>query len=374
MSFATLLLASAAAINAGFGLASAFVVPITLLRGVTVAKRAHSTAPLYSTTESDVNNKASPSDENNHDRDGNDGNFHRDILTDLDKFASELSGNDKDNNDKDEVMKELDIDLSDEDFVLVGGGRAAMERDDALTMVSSEVSIWTNLRKKSLTPKKGLPIDVILQRTWDTVEDVWAHLRRIPFEKGWTELSDEAEATRKTVVVLGSGWASHALSKVADCQKIRLIVVSPSNHFVFTPMLASAAVGTVEYRSMTEAVRSSNPMIDQYIEGAAVHVDVNKKYVDVKLNSLLDGLREGDPPMVRVDYDHLVVSVGSRVDDRGVPGAEKALRLKSCEDARRLRTAVGECFEYASRPDCRGSSPQDVEERSRRVTFLIVGG
>ena len=352
-----------------FEVASAFV-PI-LCPFLPNSHRSHFTA-LLSTTESDASSRTSSSDENGNDGNG-DEDLQKDILSGLDKFATSELADAQKVGEINRSMKELEVDLIDEDFVLVGG-RATIERDDALAMVSSELSIWTNLRKKSLTPATGLPIDVILQRTWDTVEDVWAHLRRIPFEKGWTELSDEAEVTRKTVVVLGSGWASHALSKVADCQKIRLIVVSPSNHFVFTPMLASAAVGTVEYRSMTEAVRSSNPMIDQYIEGAAVHVDVNKKYVDVKLNSLLDGLREGEPPMVRVDYDHLVVSVGSRVDDRGVPGADKALRLKSCEDARQLRTAVGESFEYASRPDCRGSSPEQVKERSRRVTFLIVGG
>jgi hypothetical protein len=30
---------------------------------------------------------------------------------------------------------------------------------------------------------------------------------------------------------------------------VRIVVVSPVNHFVFTPMLASASVGTIEYRS-----------------------------------------------------------------------------------------------------------------------------
>ena len=34
---------------------------------------------------------------------------------------------------------------------------------------------------------------------------------------------------------LGSGWAAHAILKVADTYKLRLIVVSPTNHFVFTP-------------------------------------------------------------------------------------------------------------------------------------------
>ena len=44
---------------------------------------------------------------------------------------------------------------------------------------------------------------------------------------------DLADKERQTVVVLGSGWAAHAFLKVADPYKLRMIVVSPSNHFVF---------------------------------------------------------------------------------------------------------------------------------------------
>jgi NADH dehydrogenase FAD-containing subunit len=173
-------------------------------------------------------------------------------------------------------------------------------------------------------------------------------------------------------MIVQSGWGAHALMKVANCNKLRIIVVSPSNHFVFTPMLASAATGTVEYRSMTEAVRSANGMIEEYIEGKAVGVDVNKRTVTVRLNSLLDEYREVEPPELELQYDHLVVAVGCKVDDKGVPGASKSLRLKSCDDARKLRTAIGECFEYASRPDVSGA--EHDEERTRRGTFLIVGG
>jgi NADH dehydrogenase FAD-containing subunit len=116
-------------------------------------------------------------------------------------------------------------------------------------------------------------------------------------------------------------------------------------------------------------------MIHEYLEGSATAINVANRTVTVKLNSLLDDVVSGaevEPPTLTLSYDHLVVSVGSRVDDRGVPGADRALRLKSTDDARRLRTAVGECFEYASRPDV--SSPEAAKERSRRVTFLIVGG
>lgn len=245
-------------------------------------------------------------------------------------------------------------------------------QDKALRLLSSELGVraltGTLETKDTLTP---LPL-VIIERTLDTVEDAIVHLRRKPYDLGWrAPPSDD----RKTVVVLGSGWAAHALLKVADSYKLRIVVVSPTNHFVFTPMLASAAVGTVEYRSMTEAVRASNPMIDQYVEGQALDVDVKKKTVQVQLNSLLDDIAVGNPPVVDIPYDTLVVSVGVRVAGFNVPGAaERCLRLKSCDDARRLRVDVGECFEYASRPDVADNSEESVKERSRRVTFLIVGG
>jgi NADH dehydrogenase FAD-containing subunit len=224
------------------------------------------------------------------------------------------------------------------------------------------------------------PLETIVQRTLDTVEDIFLHLRRVPFDYGW--VIEQPIEKRPTIVVLGSGWAAHALLKVADTYKLRIIVVSPSNHFVFTPMLASASVGTVEYRSMTEAVRAANPMIENYIEGQAVDIDIEKQVLSVKLNNLLQGLREGEAPQVSIPYDKLIVAVGCKVADSLVKGAsEHSLRLKTCDDARRLRNAVGEAFEFASRPDVKddpnlsnAARAQRQTERQRRVTFAIVGG
>lgn len=225
-----------------------------------------------------------------------------------------------------------------------------------------------------------LPVGTIIQRTLDTAEDVFVHLRRVPYDSGW--FLEKEKVDRPTIVVLGSGWAAHALLKVADTYKLRIIVVSPSNHFVFTPMLASASVGTVEYRSMTEAVRAANPMIENYLEGKATDIDFDKQVIKVKLNSLLEGIREGDPPEIEVQYDKLIVAVGCKVADSLVPGAfENSLRLKTCDDARRLRNAVGEALEFASRPDVKDNESLTEAERElrrldrqRRVTFAIVGG
>jgi len=240
---------------------------------------------------------------------------------------------------------------------------------DALRMLSSEVGVKRLIGEDpdSKTP----PLDVIFDRTLDTFEDAMVHARRIPHDLGWEPDEKHEVDHRPTVVVLGSGWGAHAFMKIADTYLVRVIVVSPSNHFVFTPMLASAAVGTVEYRSMTEAVRAANPMIEEYVEGKATGVDVEKKTITVKLNSFLEEIAEGESPTIEIPYDTLLVSVGTKVNDKIVPGAKKhALRLKSCDDARQLRTAVGESFEYASRPDVKDKT----EERRRRITFMIVGG
>ena len=84
---------------------------------------------------------------------------------------------------------------------------------------------------------EAIPLATLFERAVDTVEDSIVHARRVPYEKGWAKKAskDDDSSHIPTVVVLGSGWASHALIKVADTFKMRIIVVSPVNHFVFTP-------------------------------------------------------------------------------------------------------------------------------------------
>ena len=60
---------------------------------------------------------------------------------------------------------------------------------------------------------------------------------------------------RERIVVLGTGWGAAAFLKGIDTRQFDVTVISPRNYFVFTPMLAGASVGTVDYRSITEPVR-----------------------------------------------------------------------------------------------------------------------
>jgi NADH dehydrogenase FAD-containing subunit len=253
--------------------------------------------------------------------------------------------------------------------------KAKQDPDAALQLLRSELGVSrVVIGDEFPIGRGGIPLDMVVERTLDTVEDSVVMARRGPEKKGWSnDYIKSKQENRPTVVVLGSGWGAHAFIKVADAFRWRIVVISPSNHFVFTPMLASAAVGTVEYRSMTEAIRKSNPMIESFVEGRATSVDVQNQVLDVQLESLLEDTKVGDgtPAPIRIKYDKLIVAVGVKVATRMVPGAhDYCLRLKTSQDAKLLRTAIGQALEYASRSECQN----DPQERRRRATFAVVGG
>lgn len=60
--------------------------------------------------------------------------------------------------------------------------------------------------------------------------------------------------------------------QVIDTDTYDVVVVSPRNHFLFTPMLPSTAVGTVEFRSLLEPIRTSNPCVT-YLEAECDSLD-----------------------------------------------------------------------------------------------------
>ena len=60
---------------------------------------------------------------------------------------------------------------------------------------------------------------------------------------------------KENIAVLGTGWGAAAFLKSIDTDKYDVTVISPRNYFVFTPMLAGASVGSVDFKSITEPIR-----------------------------------------------------------------------------------------------------------------------
>ena len=209
-------------------------------------------------------------------------------------------------------------------------------------------------------------LDTLITRGLDTIEDAFLLARRVTAEPvdsvdcldAWTDDADE----RQRILVIGSGWAAHALVKIVDADLYRLLVVSPRNFFIFTPMLAASSVGTVEYRSITEPMRASNPRA-AYIEGTVTDIDPVAQCADIRLGTGTGAASR------QVNYDVCVYAAGVLASTSRIPGvAEHCCFLKEIEDAQKLRAAVGTALESASRPGL------SEEERRRMLTLVVVGG
>ena len=165
---------------------------------------------------------------------------------------------------------------------------------------------------------------------------------------------------KPNLTVLGSGFAAFSLLKKLDTRLYDSVVISPRNHFLFTPLLPSTTVGTIEFRSIIEPVRTSRSMI-RYYQATCTAIDARER--TVRCSSPLDG------STFSVRYDKLVVAPGASVNTYGIPGvSEHALALKELSDARKIRQRIIDCLEGASVPGI----PR--EERLRLVHFVVVGG
>jgi hypothetical protein len=84
------------------------------------------------------------------------------------------------------------------------------------------------------------------------------------------------DPNKKTLAILGSGWAATSLLKDLDTDKFNTVVISPRNYFLFTPLLPSCTVGTIELRSIMQPIRYLTRFKSRevlFIEGDATKVD-----------------------------------------------------------------------------------------------------
>lgn len=115
-----------------------------------------------------------------------------------------------------------------------------------------------------------------------------------------------AQKDKPKMVILGTGWGSVALLKTLHAGDYHVTVVSPINHFLFTPMLPSATVGTLEFRSLVEPVRRIVQRIrGHFLQAKAESVEFSEKLVEV---SQIDS--NGNKVNFYLPYDKLVIGVG----------------------------------------------------------------
>ncbi|KAF2686877.1 FAD/NAD(P)-binding domain-containing protein [Lentithecium fluviatile CBS 122367] len=176
------------------------------------------------------------------------------------------------------------------------------------------------------------------------------------------------DPSKKTLVVLGTGWGAVSLLKKLDTENYNVVVVSPRNYFLFTPLLPSCTVGTIEHRSIMEPIRNflrHKKASVQYYEAEATKIDYEKRVVYINDDSEI----KGDVSATEVPFDMLVIGVGAENATFGIPGVrENSLFLKEVGDAQRIRNRIMDCCETATFKD------QSTDEVKRLLHMVVVGG
>ncbi|KAG0598907.1 hypothetical protein M758_12G111000 [Ceratodon purpureus] len=147
------------------------------------------------------------------------------------------------------------------------------------------------------------------------------------------------------VVILGSGWGACRLLKDINTLVFDVVCISPRNHMVFTPLLASTCVGTLEFRSVAEPVRKIQPALSlspdsYYMPARCVSIDPDKHEVNcVTIYDDMPGGKTGAE--FSVAYDKLVIATGAEASTFGIKGvAEYAIFLRDVKNARDIRTKL----------------------------------
>jgi NADH:ubiquinone reductase (non-electrogenic) len=167
---------------------------------------------------------------------------------------------------------------------------------------------------------------------------------------------------RKKLLILGGGFAALQVAKGVSLDLYDVSMVSPRDHFLFTPLLASSTVGTTELRSITEPLLGFRRGVT-YICAEALGVDPVRRMVSVREAS------NSSDNVLDLSYDVLVIAVGARIQTFGIPGADSvACPLKETTDSRIIRGRVVQQVKKALMPNV------SREERKRLLSFVIVGG
>jgi NADH:ubiquinone reductase (non-electrogenic) len=158
------------------------------------------------------------------------------------------------------------------------------------------------------------------------------------------------------------------LLKKLDTENYNVVVISPRNYFLFTPLLPSCTTGTIEHRSIMEPIRNflrHKTHAVKYYEAEATKIDYEKKLVYISDDSEV----KGAVSTTEVPFDMLVVGVGAENATFGIPGVrEHACFLKEVGDAQQIRKRIMDCCETATFKD------QSPEEVRRLLHMVVVGG
>lgn len=165
------------------------------------------------------------------------------------------------------------------------------------------------------------------------------------------------------VVALGGGYATinvlKSLKRHIASGRVHLTVIDKNNYHVFHGLVAEMLTGKIQPGNITSPARMVFRGAD-FHNAEVLHVDFQNKRVTTR--RYLDGHQQ------TVEYDHLVIGLGSRDNLSRYTGvAQNTFRLKSYWDVFELKNHITGILELAE-------IETDPVERQRLLTFVIAGG
>jgi NADH:ubiquinone reductase (H+-translocating) len=171
---------------------------------------------------------------------------------------------------------------------------------------------------------------------------------------------------KKRIVILGGGFGGvyvavylGKLFSSRELKEIEIVLVNRENYIVFQPLLPEVISGSVQLNHVIAPIRRMAPKAQMYTREVE-SIDPIAQRV-----SLRPGIR---PTSISLQYDHLVIAMGTRLDYSKIPGMrEHACPFKYLSDALYLRNQLVRALEEAE-------TEPDPEVRSRLLTFVVAGG
>jgi NADH dehydrogenase len=168
------------------------------------------------------------------------------------------------------------------------------------------------------------------------------------------------------VVILGGGFAGVYAAKYLERalgrrwrRRVQVTIVARENYIVFQPMLREIIGGSIELLHTITPIRRLAPHARLYTR------EIEAIDLEARTVRLAPGIL---PKPTVLQYDHLLIGLGTILDHTKVPGArEHALPFKYLGDALRLRNQLARMLEEAD------NEPDPIERR-KLLTFVVGGG
>ena len=165
------------------------------------------------------------------------------------------------------------------------------------------------------------------------------------------------------IVVLGGGfggaYCAQALGRKLRRGEAKVLLLDKNNYFVFYPFLVEAGTGSLAPSHAVVSIRS-------FLKHASFTM-AEVRRVAPEARQVICRPADSDSDMV-IDYDHLVISLGSVTRLPEVPGLDVyGFGIKSLSDAIALRDRAIRMLE-------RADATSDPQRRRALLSFVVVGG